>query len=219
MTDTSTDNPVETGANDSSTAQGLGGATDEQLATQLVERARSQGLNLTGPGGLLNRVTGTALESMLEAERDEHLGYAKHEAAGRDGGNSRNGTRPKTVLTDVGPVEVAVPRDRDGTFEPKVVAKRQRRLCGVDDMVLSLVAKGMTTGEVQAHLAEIYGAQVSRETISNITDRVLETMTEWRNRPLDPVYPVMFIDAIVRHEALCDRVEVKGLHRRAVAAA
>ena len=102
----------------------------------------------------------------------------------------------QTVLTDVGPVEVEVPRDRDGSFEPKIVAKRQRRLSGVDELVISLSAKGLTTGEVQAHLAEVYGAEVSRQTISTITDKVVEGMAEWQNRPLDPVYPVIFIDAI-----------------------
>jgi len=100
------------------------------------------------------------------------------------------------VLTEVGPVEIDVPRDRDATFEPKIVAKRQRRLSGVDELVISLSARGLTTGEVQAHLAEVYGAQVSRQTISTITDKVLEGMAEWQNRPLDPIYPVIFIDAI-----------------------
>lgn len=112
------------------------------------------------------------------------------------GGNSRNGTRSKTVLTEVGPVEIAMPRDRDGSFEPKIVKKRQRRLTGVDEMAISLAAKGLTTGEVQAHLAEVYGTDVSRQTISTIADKVLEGMAEWQNRPLDPVYPVIFIDAI-----------------------
>jgi transposase-like protein len=100
------------------------------------------------------------------------------------------------VLTEVGPVEIDVPRDRDASFEPKIVAKRQKRLTGVDEMVISLSAKGLTTGEVQAHLAEVYDAQVSRQTISTITDKVIEGMAEWQNRPLDPVYPVIFIDAI-----------------------
>jgi putative transposase len=115
---------------------------------------------------------------------------------GRNGGNSRNGTRAKTVLTDVGPVELEVPRDRDGTFAPVTVAKRVRRLRGVDDMVISLVARGMGTGDVQAHLAEVYGTNVSRQQISDITDAVVAKMSEWQNRPLDAVYPVMFIDAI-----------------------
>src|SRR3954469_5023081 len=120
----------------------------------------------------------------------------KHDPAGKDGGNSRNGTRSKTVLTDIGPVEIDVPRDREGSFEPAIVKKRQRRLTGVDEMVLSLSAKGLTHGEISAHLAEVYGANVSKTTITAITDRVIEGMNEWQNRPLDAVYPVIFIDAI-----------------------
>ncbi len=127
---------------------------------------------------------------------DDHLGYGKHDPAGRDGGNSRNGTREKTVLTEAGPVPIEVPRDRDGSFCPQLVKKRQRRLSGVDDLVISLSAKGLTHGEISAHVAEIYGAEVSKQTISTITDRVLEGMGEWCNRPLDVVYPVIFIDAI-----------------------
>jgi putative transposase len=171
-------------------------AVDEQLIDRLAARARADGLQLAGEGGLLAQLTKRLLESALEGELTDHLGYDRHDVAGRDGGNSRNGHRPKTVLTEVGPVEVDVPRDRDGSFEPKIVAKRQRRLAGVDELVISLSAKGLTTGEVQAHLTEVYGAQVSRQTISTITDKVLDAMTEWQNRPLDPVYPVIFIDAI-----------------------
>ncbi len=171
-------------------------ALDEQLIDRLAGRARAGGLQLAGEGGLLAQLTKRLLESALEGELTDHLGYDKHEVAGRDGGNSRNGHRAKTVLTDVGPVEIEVPRDRDGSFQPKIVAKRQKRLAGVDELVISLSAKGLTTGEVQAHLAEVYGAQVSRQTISTITDKVLEGMAEWQNRPLDPVYPVLFIDAI-----------------------
>ena len=173
-------------------ADGVG----EQLARQLVERARSQGLDLTGPDGLLRRVTKLVLEGALEGELTDHLGYNKHDPAGKDGGNSRNGKRAKTVLTDVGPVQIEVPRDRDGSFEPRIVRKRQRRLSGVEDLVVSLVAKGLTTGEVQAHLAEVYGAEVSKQTVSTITDQVMEGMAEWQNRPLDRVYPVLFVDAI-----------------------
>src|SRR3954452_15613062 len=171
-------------------------AVDEQLIARLAGRAREGGLALTGEGGLLAQLTKRLVESALEGEITDHLGYDRHNAAGRDGGNSRNGHRCKTVLTEVGPVEIDVPRDRDGSFEPKIVAKRKRRLSGVDELVISLSAKGLTTGEVQAHLAEVYGADVSRQTISTITDKVIEGMTEWQNRPLDPVYPVIFIDAI-----------------------
>jgi len=171
-------------------------AVDEQLIARLAGKAREGGLALTGEGGLLAQLTKRLVESALDGELTDHLGYGKHDAAGRDGGNSRNGHRPKTVLTEVGPVEIDVPRDRDGSFEPRIVAKRQRRLSGVDELVISLSAKGLTTGEVQAHLAEVYGAEVSRQTISTITDKVVEGMAEWQNRPLDPVYPVVFIDAI-----------------------
>jgi len=161
-----------------------------------MERAKAEGVSLVGPGGLLSGLTKTVLETALEAELTEDLGYEPNDAAGRNSGNSRNGTRAKTVLTEVGPVEIDVPRDRNGTFEPKLVRKRQRRMTGVDDLVISLVAKGLTTGEVCAHLAEIYGAEVTKDTVSRITDRVLDGMAEWQNRPLDRVYPVLFIDAI-----------------------
>ena len=115
----------------------------------------------------------------------EHLGYDKHDPIGRNGSNSRNGTRSKTVLTDIGPVELDVPRDREGTFEPKIVKKRQRRLDGVDQIVLSLTARGLTTGEVAAHFADVYDAEVSKDTISRITDKVIGEMAEWQTRPLD----------------------------------
>lgn len=154
-------------------------------------------MELVGPGGLLSGLTKNVLEAGLEAEMSEHLGYDKHDPAGRNKANSRNGTRAKKLLTDVGPVDIEVPRDRDGSFEPVLVKKRQRRLTGVDEMVISLTAKGLTTGEVAAHMAEVYGTDVSRDTISRITDRVLGEMSEWQNRPLDCVYPVVFIDAMV----------------------
>jgi putative transposase len=157
-------------------------AADEQLLREVTERARAGGLKLTGEGGLLGRLTKMVIEGAL----DDHLGYGKNDPAGRDGGNSRNGHRAKTVITDTGPVEITVPRDRDASFEPRIVAKRQRRLTGVDDMVISLSAKGLTHGEIAAHLAGVYGAEVSKQTITTITDRVMEGMTEWQNRPLDP---------------------------------
>jgi transposase-like protein len=160
-------------------------ASDEQLIAMLVDRARSEGMQLTGAGGLLQQLTKRVLESALEGEITDHLGYDKHDPAGKNSGNSRNGSRSKTVLTDVGPVVVKVPRDVEGTFEPQIVKKRQRRLTGVDEMVLSLSAKGLTHGEISAHLAEVYGAEVSKQTISTITDQVMEGMAEWQNRPLD----------------------------------
>jgi len=169
----------------------------QQLAEQLLAQARTQGIDLVGPGGLLNQITKRVLEAALEAEMSEHLGYDKHEYVGRDGGNSRNGVRGKTVLTEIGPVQIDVPRDTDASFDPQIVKKRQRRLTGVDQIVLSLTARGLTTGEISAHFAEVYGASVSRDTISKITDKVVDEMNDWFNRPLDRVYPVIFIDAIV----------------------
>src|SRR5262249_9511322 len=169
----------------------------QQLAEELVARARADGVQLIGKGGLLTGLTKSVLECAVEEEMSAHLGYDKHDPAGRNGGNSRNGHREKTVLTEIGPVSIEVPRDRDGSFEPAIVRKRQRRLNGVDEIVLSLSARGLTTGEIAAHFAEGYGASVSKDTISRITDKVIEEMSEWRNRPLDRVYPVLIIDAIV----------------------
>ena len=181
------------------TGQGtvLGQEQQRLLAEELVEQARTEGVELIGPGGLLTGLTKTVLETALEEELSAHLGYDKHDPVGRNGDNSRNGTRAKTVLTDVGPVILDVPRDRDGTFDPVIVRKRQRRLNGVDQVVLSLTARGLTTGEVSAHFAEVYGASVSRDTVSRITDTVTAEMNDWQNRPLERVYPVVFIDAIV----------------------
>jgi putative transposase len=174
-------------------------SAEERAAKELVRLARERGLSLTGPDGLLKQFTKSVLETALNEEMTEHLGHEKHRAPDeRDSTNIRNGTRPKTVLTEAtGQVEIEVPRDRDGSFEPQIVKKRQRRLTGVDEIVLSLYAKGLTTGEISAHFAEIYGASVSKETISRITDKVMEEMADWSNRPLDAVYAAVFIDAIV----------------------
>ena len=180
---------------DQVTATGTPPLVDKDLVAQLVGDAQRLGLSVEGEGGLLAQLTKLVLESALEGEMTAHLGYDKHERVeGSD--NARNGTRSKTVLTKAGPVEIAVPRDRAGSFEPVVVAKRQRRLGAIEDVVLSLSARGMTHGDIAAHLADVYGSEVSKTTISTITDKVLDSMGEWQNRPLDPVYPVVFIDAI-----------------------
>jgi putative transposase len=170
--------------------------SEQQLVRELTDRAREGGLKLTGEGGLLGRLAKMVIEGALEGEMDSHLGYSRNSPEGRNNGNSRNGRRSKTLVTEAGPVEISVPRDRESTFEPKIVAKRQRRLSGVEDMVISLSAKGLTHGEISAHLEEVYGAEVSKQTITAITDRVMEGMAEWQNRPLDAVYAVVFIDAI-----------------------
>jgi putative transposase len=165
---------------------------------ELVKAARARGEALTGPDGLLKTITATVLESALEEEMSEHLGYDKHHPPAESSpGNVRNGSRSKTVLTEAaGEVPVRVPRDRAGSFEPVIVRKRQRRLSDVDAVAISLYAKGLTTGEISAHFQEVYGASVSKDTVSRITDAVVEDMQAWCSRPLQPVYAAVFIDAI-----------------------
>jgi putative transposase len=188
--------PDENPGAQGSSEQLLAGLFDEATIAQLAERARSQGVDLLGDGSLLQQLTKRVLEAALDQEMDAHLGRERYARTGSSGGNARNGSRSKTLITEVGPVPVQVPRDREGTFTPSVVAKRQRRFGGIDNLVVSLTAKGLTTGEVCAHLHEVYGTEVSKETISTITDRVLDSLSEWQSRPLDAVYPVMFIDCI-----------------------
>ena len=175
-------------------------SAEAEAAREFLKLASDRGLSLTGPDGLLKQFTKNVLETALNEEMTEHLGHEKNRApGGRESANVRNGSRPKTVLTAAtGPVEIEVPRDRDGSFEPVIVKKRQRRLAEVDEVVLSLSARGLTTGEISAHFAQIYGASVSKETISRITDRVVEEMVEWQDRPLEEVYAAVFIDAISR---------------------
>jgi putative transposase len=172
-------------------------AAMREWAELLVARAREEGVDLTGEGGLLTGLVRQVLQTGLEVEMADHLGYERHDPAGRGSGNSRNGVYPKTVTTEIGDVELAMPRDRNASFEPVTVPKGARRLDGLSGNVISLYAKGLTTGDIQAHLLEIYGTEISRDTISRITDAVVEDMTGWQNRPLDRLYPVLLIDAIV----------------------
>lgn len=166
-------------------------------AEQLVARARSEGVELTGDNGLLTAMVRQVLQTGLNVELAEHLGYEPHAPEGRGSGNNRNGSYPKTVTTEIGQVQIDMPRDRLGTFEPATVPKHVRRLDGLSGNIISLYAKGMTTGDIQRHLAEIYGTEVSRETISKITDQILDDMNVWQHRPLDAVYAVVLIDCIV----------------------
>jgi transposase-like protein len=167
-----------------------------RIARELLDRAEAEGVSLVGPGGLLAGVTRTVLQAALDAEMADHLGYDRGERPPVPAGNHRNGTSPKTVLTEVGPVGLAVLRDRNGKFEPKIVPKHARRVEGFNDAIVSLYARGLTTGEIRAHLAEIYGVEVSRDLISRVTDKVSEELAAWQSRPLDRVYPVLLIDAI-----------------------
>src|SRR5438094_5856153 len=158
---------------------------DEQLADQLLGKAQEQGVELLGPDALLSQVTKAVLERALTEEMTGHLGYDKHDPAGRGSGNSRNGTTGKTVLTDIGAVDLAVPRDRAGTFEPQIVRKGQTRLDGFNERIIALYARGMTTRDIRAHLREMYGVEVSPDLISRFTDAVVEELAEWQSRPLD----------------------------------
>jgi len=161
----------------------LRGTDFDDLAGQLVEAARGQGVDLTGPGGLLAGLTRQVLQTALQAELTEHLGYDKHDRRHDD--NARNGTTPQTVRTEIGEMTIQVPRDRAGTFEPAIVPKNQRRIAGFDKQVLSLYAKGMTTGDITKHLADMYGDDVSRDLVSTVTEQVVKEMQDWQSRPLD----------------------------------
>src|SRR6202166_2115463 len=152
--------------------------------------------DLTSEEGIFKRLKKALIERALGAELSEHLGYEKGDPAGRGSGNSRNGTSAKTVLTDDGEIDIAVPRDRAGSFEPLLIAKGQTRFDGFDDKIISLYARGMTVREIQGHLSELYGTDVSPDFISKVTDAVLDEVREWQSRPLDPVYPVVFFDAL-----------------------
>ncbi len=168
--------------------------------------------DLIGEQGLLKELTKALLERAMHAELTHHLGYEKHHPSGRGSGNSRNGTSTKTVKGDFGEAEIEVPRDRNGTFEPKIVPRHERRFTGFDDKILSLYARGMTTREIQGHLREIYGVEVSPSLISDVTDAVLEEVNTWQTRPLEPLYPILFLDALMvkmRHEG---RVENRAVY-------
>jgi putative transposase len=168
---------------------------DELLNELLADYRRPE--DLTGPDGLIKRLTGALVEKALQGELTEHLGYEKHDAKGRNSGNSRNGVSEKTLKTESGEVPIEVPRDRKGTFEPQLVKKHQTHFDGFDDKIISLYARGMTTREIQGHLQELYGVEVSPDLVSRATDAVLEEVKAWQNRPLDPVWPIVYLDALV----------------------
>ena len=170
---------------------------DAELADELLARAQSEGVELLGPDGLLSQVTKAVLERALEEEMTEHLGYEKHDPAGRGSGNNRNGVTGKRLLTEIGGIEVEVPRDRNGSFSPQIVRKGQTRLDGFNDRIIALYARGLTTRDIRAHLREMYDVDVSPDLISRVTDAVLDELQEWQSRPLDRVYPVVFIDALM----------------------
>jgi putative transposase len=152
--------------------------------------------DLCGKNGLLQRLLGHMVEQMLEKEMDEHIGYEKHATGGNNSGNSRNGKNSKTVQTSYGPLELEVPRDRNSEFEPQIIKKRQRSISSFDDKIISMYAKGMSTRDIQTHVQEIYGAEISPTAVSHITEKVLEVAKEWQARPLQKIYPITYFDAI-----------------------
>ena len=168
-----------------------------EVLNDLMAQVESEGAELLGPEGLLSQVTKAVLERALDEELSDHLGYDKHDPAGRGSGNSRNGTSPKVLLTEAGAVDLGIPRDRNGGFEPKIVPKGTTRLKGFNDRIVSLYARGMTVRDVRSHLEEIYGVDVSPDLISKVTDAVFDELQDWRNRPLDDMYPIVYIDALM----------------------
>src|SRR3989338_8881069 len=152
--------------------------------------------DLMAPDGLIKQLMKAAIENMLEGEMEEHLGYEKHAPQGRNGGNSRNGRTPKELLTSVGTVDIEVPRDRNGSFEPQVVKKYQRDISDFDEQIISMYAKGMTTRDIQEHVKAFYNFDISPTLVSNITDKVMGVAMEWQNRPLESIYVAVFFDAI-----------------------
>jgi putative transposase len=168
----------------------------DELIDELMAGART-GEEITGQSGLLAQLTKRMVERAMEVELTDHLGYEPHLQPPGGAGNTRNGSTPKRLITDQGEVQINAPRDRDGSFEPKIVRKRQRRFEGFDDKILALYARGMSTRDISAHLEEIYGVQVGRDLISKVTDAVVEDARAWQTRPLEDVYPVVFLDALV----------------------
>jgi putative transposase len=168
----------------------------DEVVDELLAGARTEE-EIVGPGGLLSRLTKRLVERALEVELTDHVGYERHQEPPGGAGNTRNGSTPKTLITEHGRVGIDTPRDRDGSFEPKIVRKRQRRFEGFDDKILALYSRGMSTRDIEAHLAEIYGVHVGRDLISRVTDAVMDDARAWQQRPLDDVYPVVFLDALV----------------------
>ena len=200
MTIKSISDPERDPSSQDADAQRATGAAVDRLAGLLPEEALEDALkgldpdDITGPGGLLSQLAGRVMETALGAELTEHLGHPPGGAP--EGPNVRNGAGRKTVSTDLGPVQIKTPRDRQGSFEPKLIAKRQTRLAGLDDKILGLYAGGMTVRDISAHLSELYGVEIGRDTISRVTDAVLEDVIAWRTRPLEQVYPIVYFDAL-----------------------
>jgi len=185
---------------------------DQGFLDELMAKVDEGGVQLTGNGGFLPELVKRVLEAGLQAELTDHLGYEKHDRVGHGSGNSRNGFTAKRLGTEVGDLDLATPRDRNATFEPQLVPKGMRRLGGLSDLIISLYAGGMTIRDIQAHLERTLGTQLSHETISNITDAVAEEVKAWQSRPLEPIYPIMYLDALVVKVKESNQVRNKAAH-------
>ena len=174
----------------------LGDVLSDELVDGLLAGAGSEE-EIVGPGGLLSRLTKRLVERAMEVELSDHLGYEHGQAPPGGAGNARNGTTPKTLVTEHGPVRIDTPRDRRGSFEPRIVRKRQRRFEGFDEKIVALYARGMSVRDIQAHLGELYGVEVGHDLISRVTDAVMDDVRAWQARPLEDVYPVLFLDCLV----------------------
>src|SRR5205823_1458067 len=167
----------------------------DALVDELLQGARTEE-EIVGPGGVLSQLTKRLVERAMEVELTDHLGYEPHQEPPGGVGNTRNGKTPKTLSTEHGPVDIKTPRDRDGSFEPRIVRKRQRRFEGFDEKILALYSRGLSTRDIEAHLRELYGVSVGRDLLSRVTDAVIEDVRAWQQRPLDDVYPILYLDAL-----------------------
>jgi len=181
---------------DEAAAERVAALLDAERIDALIADAEASGISIDGPDGLISKMIKAVLERGLDVEMADHLGYDRGDPAGAGTGNSRNGFTSKTVITTAGQTRIDVPRDRNASFEPQLVPKRTRRLGATSDMILSLYARGMTTRDIKAHLAEVYGVEVSHETVAKVTDVVVEEVRSWQARPVDEVYPILFVDGI-----------------------
>lgn len=183
----------------------------DNLIDQLLAGCSSPD-DILGESGLLTQLTKRLAERALEAEMASHLGYAKHDAQGKNTGNSRNGNSLKTVRSVYGDIELAVPRDRNGSFEPQLVKKGEKQLHGFDDRIVSLYARGMSTRDIQAHFTEVYGVEVSPTFISQVTNAVMDEVSAWQSRPLHAVYPIVYLDALVVRSRASGAVQNKAVY-------
>ena len=184
-------------------------AIRKEVIDELI--ATSEG-SLIGPEGLVKELTKVLVERMLAGELNHHLGYGKHEVAGYGSGNSRNGKSSKTLKGEAGEIQIEVPRDRNGTFEPQLIEKHQTRFSGFDDKILSMYALGMTTRDIQGHLQDLYGVDVSAALISEVTDSVLEEVKAWQDRPLEALYPIVYLDALMVKMRQDGKVENRAVY-------